>query len=429
MGTNDTLTMRLVADADFGRLCRHEERRRRFNVFDVMGQSRMELCHSKFLGWLLDPSASHGCGHLFLRHLPSEMSKAAIPEVAIRDAFDAARVMTEHDTPEGRLDVVVEFDPQVQVAVVIEYKVEAGEGEDQLVRYDRFCEQRYATWTVCKWFITPEGRGGSGGAGWQPIGFEKLSSAIRALAKSDAVRDAIVLELILHYCDTLELLAFETSSKPRIVRRLSATLYSDDLDARQVWAALATYSNQSVSESAVRAVLELQRRARAPIRLDGVHAEVARSIAAWLGDSDAWVGSVTSSVRAVPRAWLDRLPSTGDGSGGNRGFLRDTPRAWCFVEVWEQQEGTWYVSVIVARTNPPSDASKVAAVLSTRFGYFTRSRDESDWKKFNHTKVYHEPVLEKRDVQACLEAIKAEVRKIASRLAEFPTEIERLFPG
>ncbi|MFA7238170.1 MAG: PD-(D/E)XK nuclease family protein [Phycisphaeraceae bacterium] len=54
-----------------------EERVGRFNIFDALGITRVEIRHSNFLGWLLDPAESHGQGPLFLNAILMDLFKKA----------------------------------------------------------------------------------------------------------------------------------------------------------------------------------------------------------------------------------------------------------------------------------------------------------------------------------------------------------------
>jgi hypothetical protein len=66
-GIDERLTSleRFVVEND--ELQRLEEAIGRFNIFDSLGIARVEIRHSNFLAWLLDPAESHGQGALFLK--------------------------------------------------------------------------------------------------------------------------------------------------------------------------------------------------------------------------------------------------------------------------------------------------------------------------------------------------------------------------
>ena len=127
----------------------------RFNVFEAIDMERRELTHSAFLAFLLRPSSRHDQGatilEAFLRHVE-------IPVGPRRD-LDSARVATEYALGElGRLDVVIFLgDGRV---VAIENKVDAGEQDAQIARYQRWLARQHRPrlgWHELI-FLTPSGR-------------------------------------------------------------------------------------------------------------------------------------------------------------------------------------------------------------------------------------------------------------------------------
>src|SRR6266487_6982507 len=51
----------------------------RFNIFDALGITRVEIRHSNFLAFILDPAESHGQGQVFLKAVLMDLLKAAPP--------------------------------------------------------------------------------------------------------------------------------------------------------------------------------------------------------------------------------------------------------------------------------------------------------------------------------------------------------------
>src|SRR5438552_11192378 len=49
----------------------------RFNIFDALDIARVEIRHSNFLAFILDPAESHGQGQLFLKAILMDLLKAA----------------------------------------------------------------------------------------------------------------------------------------------------------------------------------------------------------------------------------------------------------------------------------------------------------------------------------------------------------------
>ena len=54
-----------------------EQRIGRFNIFDALGIARVEIRHSNFLAWLLDPAESHGQRSLFLKAVLMDLLRDA----------------------------------------------------------------------------------------------------------------------------------------------------------------------------------------------------------------------------------------------------------------------------------------------------------------------------------------------------------------
>src|SRR6266850_2006060 len=62
-------------------LLKLESRIGRFNIFDALGITRVEIRHSNFLAFILDPAESHGLGQLFLKAVLMDLLKKAPPEL------------------------------------------------------------------------------------------------------------------------------------------------------------------------------------------------------------------------------------------------------------------------------------------------------------------------------------------------------------
>lgn len=100
-----------------------------FNIFHALGIVRKELVQSKFLAFLLSPTAEHGQKTLFLNTF---LKAIGLPFVDL--AFSKqVQVQTELSIGAGgRLDIVVKGPGFL---VTIENKVDAGEQDEQLPRY------------------------------------------------------------------------------------------------------------------------------------------------------------------------------------------------------------------------------------------------------------------------------------------------------
>lgn|GEM_PF-4838098 len=155
------------------------------DMLSVLGRQRDELAHSRMIAWLLTPTARHGLGRRFLRALfdhiwPSEeLMTSGVVQVnteTTRSAADEMGLLRE-----ARADIVVVGE---DVTVVIENKVDAGEGLDQ-------CERLYWSWadqpTEVRWlFLSPTGRppvtatSPAALAAWRTLGYADLEQLLRS---------------------------------------------------------------------------------------------------------------------------------------------------------------------------------------------------------------------------------------------------------
>jgi PD-(D/E)XK nuclease superfamily len=131
-----------------------------YNIFRVLPIERREtVLHSPMLAHLLDPTASHGQGYLFLRaffqvaHANARLSPPAEP-------LDASEwsVRPEVFIGNGSIDLLIEC-PKQKYVLVIENKIDAAEQDTQLSRYYQWLEERRADYATRQLvFLTPTGR-------------------------------------------------------------------------------------------------------------------------------------------------------------------------------------------------------------------------------------------------------------------------------
>lgn len=130
---------------------RKEESRKRgerFNVFKMLGVAHYEVTHSKIIAGFLNPQGSHGQGDLFLRLF--------LQTIENKDGIDIdtsnAKVYTEYDTGDGRIDILIE--DNTGYGIVIENKVYAGDQPEQLIRYNSFAENKYKKDNYTIYYLT-----------------------------------------------------------------------------------------------------------------------------------------------------------------------------------------------------------------------------------------------------------------------------------
>lgn len=136
------------------------------DVFGVLGISRAEVRHTRFIAWLLDPAAQHGLGAVLLQRT----LERAFPDDPFRD-LEGARTFCEVTRGECRIDVLVEAPGLV---VVIEAKVDAAEGPAQCdYQFEQFSGDVGARFV----FLTPRGRPPRTATGDAAEAFRTLSFA------------------------------------------------------------------------------------------------------------------------------------------------------------------------------------------------------------------------------------------------------------
>lgn len=143
----------LVNDENFDRL---ELELRNTNIFSILGIERMEIRHSNFLAWLLDPNGTHGLGSLFLKRFlrdiflfdnPESVDNLALHEASVRD-LEVKREWKKIDI----LLIASNF------IVCVENKVDSSDRPAQLKEYREIVRKQYPNLQAAFVYLTPEGR-------------------------------------------------------------------------------------------------------------------------------------------------------------------------------------------------------------------------------------------------------------------------------
>jgi hypothetical protein len=116
-----------------------ESRIGKFNIFDALSITHIEIRHSNFLAFILDPAESHGQGQLFLKALLMDLLKHAPAELRPLspidlDGIDLRGVEIRREWK--NIDVIIVC-KEPRFAVVVENKVNSREHSEQLIRYKK----------------------------------------------------------------------------------------------------------------------------------------------------------------------------------------------------------------------------------------------------------------------------------------------------
>lgn len=168
------------------------------NIFDVLGTARTEIRHSNMLKWLLDPSGTHGLGGLFLRLFLQTLGKRGAEAIRLLAVdLESFVVMREH----RHIDLLI-VSKAAKVVIAVENKVDSGEHDNQLERYEKSVGGEYPDYYKVFVFLSPEGRSASDG-NWLSLDYEAVLDAVRYCLKRSSLAPEAEL-LITQYASLLE---------------------------------------------------------------------------------------------------------------------------------------------------------------------------------------------------------------------------------
>lgn len=180
-----------------------EARIGRFNIFDALQIGRVEIRHSNFLAFILDPAESHGQGQVFLKAFLMDLLKEApsgqrpLSPIEL-DGTDLRGVQVRREW--RHIDLLITCQ-EPRFAVVIENKVGAQEHSDQLNRYRATMKTRHPDLPCLYVFLTSDAVEASEDD-WMAYSYEAIHRVLKR------VRDAYpiggeVLVFLDHYLNLL----------------------------------------------------------------------------------------------------------------------------------------------------------------------------------------------------------------------------------
>ena len=173
----------------------------KFNLFDILKISRVEIRHSNVLSWLLNPNENHGLGDSVLRGFIQYVVTSFSDEA---DVFDTL-LMECHDfivQREWRNIDVLAVSTNERFVLCIENKIDSGEHDNQLIRYRRLIEEAYPEYKKMYIYLSPEGVEASDLDNWCSMSYEDVLSIIEGARKKVSLLPDAQL-LIDNYIDTI----------------------------------------------------------------------------------------------------------------------------------------------------------------------------------------------------------------------------------
>ena len=138
-----------------------------FNPFEIVGATHRELTHSSVLAWLLRDEENKEFRQRFVDKIATDKHELDLSVLKLHDPGDPRlkpkEVQTEYSFEArdgfdaGRIDVFAHFE-SLDLVIGIEVKVNAGEGPEQVEKYQNFLCKEYSSHKKVIVFLTREGQ-------------------------------------------------------------------------------------------------------------------------------------------------------------------------------------------------------------------------------------------------------------------------------
>ncbi|WP_159450427.1 PDDEXK-like family protein [Bradyrhizobium mercantei] len=173
------------------------------NIFELVGLDRQEIKHSRFLKFLLTPAERHGLGDAFLKEFIAKVFERCQSDPPIRPlafslaSFEDALVQTEW----RNIDILIESKSN-RFVLAIENKIDAGEGNGQLSKYEKVIDATYPHYRCALAYLTPPDADTPSSSRWSSISYADVLQALTKARQSKVLAPEIQLT-INHYVELI----------------------------------------------------------------------------------------------------------------------------------------------------------------------------------------------------------------------------------
>lgn len=171
-----------------------EARIGRFNIFDALRIDRVEIRHSNFLGWLIDPAESHGQGALFLRAILMDVLRQSPPDLRPFSPveLDGEELRGVEIRREWRNVDILIICKEPAFIIAIENKIGSSEHNEQLKRYERTIDENFGGISSLFVYLTVDGDEPSRER-WIPYTYADIHEALRRVKRiyANAIGDDV----------------------------------------------------------------------------------------------------------------------------------------------------------------------------------------------------------------------------------------------
>jgi hypothetical protein len=193
-----------------------------FNIFEALRAVNVELRHSDFLAYLLDPQQNHGFGDAFVRRLLQVILLGQDPASQLIRPIDLD--LWDLDNLEVRrewqnIDILL-LSQTHHFAVVIENKIDSSEHSGQLQRYRKTIHQFFPNWQAIFLFLTPDG-GAPTDETYLSVDYGQIANIIEGFAQTrQSTLGPDVRVLMQHYVQMLRRHIVSDSEIARLCREI-----------------------------------------------------------------------------------------------------------------------------------------------------------------------------------------------------------------
>ena len=161
------------------------------NIFDILKIGGMEIRHSNFLAWLLNPYESHGLGDKFLKKFLigtikkyDDLFEVSVIDLELMNLYDFKVYRELYN-----IDLLLISDEN-KFIIAIENKIYSKESKDQLKKYREVLDTRYGNeYRYLRIFLTPNGYDPSDLDNWIKSDYSIINKLIDELLSKEELED------------------------------------------------------------------------------------------------------------------------------------------------------------------------------------------------------------------------------------------------
>ena len=325
-----------------------ESRIGRFNIFDALGIARAEIRHSNFLAFLLDPAESHGQGQLFLKAILMDLLKKTAPESRPLSPIDLDGTDlrgVEVNREWKYIDILIRCQ-EPPFIVVIENKIGAKEGSDQLTRYKETVKQHYPKVKTLFVYLTVEENEPSDDA-WDNYNYSDIHRVLTRVRNTyrKSIGDDVFVFLD-HYLTLIETRFMNDEEIDKLCRQI--------------------YKNHRQALDLIRA------------RAGNPRSAVLDEASDALGQDGLWeaFAQPTNAIHFVPKSWMGWLPD----------LSAKGDKSWVFIRL-TTGESRLHCEMGMAPMKDPSKRKEINTRLLDEIHKFGFKRPKSKGVKNNLSRI------------------------------------------